>query len=247
MGKNVQHIKHQKSRVVANGAPKLPQASSLEFGELAINYAEGFETISMKSDSGTVKTFSSDEVYTSKKLGELFVDGGRFSSSTVSECMAEKERVIAASLNDLEDKISALTESIAQLQALESSLTQSVTELQQQEQALSGSITSLQSSASTISGSVTSLSTTVDTVSGNVNTVSGDVATLSGVVNSVSGTVDTVSGDVTTLSGAVESVYDMIGDGFTGETITHHFEDTEYVISASLNDLNNRVTALENS
>ena len=51
MSKNIEHIQHVKSNVVENGLPKLPQPSVLVEGELAVNYATGFETISLKNAS----------------------------------------------------------------------------------------------------------------------------------------------------------------------------------------------------
>ena len=53
------HIDHIKSKVIENGAPKLPTASDLHFGEIAVNYAKGYETLSIKNDSGDVVTFKS--------------------------------------------------------------------------------------------------------------------------------------------------------------------------------------------
>ena len=41
---NIQSISHKKSSVIENGAPKLPTAAQLELGELAINFADGYET-----------------------------------------------------------------------------------------------------------------------------------------------------------------------------------------------------------
>ena len=38
-------ILHKRSSVVTDNSPKLPSADQLEYGELAINYADGYETI----------------------------------------------------------------------------------------------------------------------------------------------------------------------------------------------------------
>jgi hypothetical protein len=59
MAKNIEHIQHIKSNVVENGIPKLPNPSALTEGEIAINYAEGYETISIKNSSGNISTFVS--------------------------------------------------------------------------------------------------------------------------------------------------------------------------------------------
>ena len=88
MAKNINHVSHIKSKQVVDGKPKLPEASSLIEGEIAINFAEGVETISTKNESGNVVTFSSDEYYTSKKLGSGFT--GENSGKTVTEALNSK-------------------------------------------------------------------------------------------------------------------------------------------------------------
>jgi hypothetical protein len=87
MAKNINHVSHIKSKQIVDGKPKLPEASSLIEGEIAINFAEGVETISTKNESGNVVTFSSDDYYTSKKLGSGFT--GENSGRTVTEAIEE--------------------------------------------------------------------------------------------------------------------------------------------------------------
>lgn len=73
MAKNINYVSHKKSKVkLNNGKPQLPLASALVEGEIAINYAEDVETLSIKNESGTVVTFSSDNYYTEQKLGSDF-------------------------------------------------------------------------------------------------------------------------------------------------------------------------------
>ena len=59
-------LQHKRSSVVndKNGikTPKLPTKEQLEFGEIAINYAKDYETLSIKNSSGDVVTFSSDSI-----------------------------------------------------------------------------------------------------------------------------------------------------------------------------------------
>ena len=100
MSKNVSHIQHVKSSVVENGQPKLPTASVIVEGEIAVNYADGFETLSIKTSSGNIATFSSDNYYTEKKLGSGFT--GENSANTVTSVIEDNERAISAALNDLE-------------------------------------------------------------------------------------------------------------------------------------------------
>ena len=102
MGKNVQHIQHIKSNVVENGSPKLPTPSVLAEGEIAINFAEGYETLSIKSSSGNIKTFSSDEYYTEQKLGSGFT--GVNSGKSVTDVIVENEEIISSALTDLDNR-----------------------------------------------------------------------------------------------------------------------------------------------
>ena len=93
MTKNINYVSHKKSKVKNNGKPQLPSANSLVEGEIAINYAKDVETLSIKNESGTVVTFSSDNYYTEKKLGSGFTESN--SAVTVTSAMFEIERAIA--------------------------------------------------------------------------------------------------------------------------------------------------------
>lgn len=54
------HILHAKSNVVENGQPSSPSANRIEYGELAVNYSEGKETIFLKNDNNEIVSFSND-------------------------------------------------------------------------------------------------------------------------------------------------------------------------------------------
>ena len=100
MAKNANFVSHKKSKQIIDGKPKLPLASDIVEGEIAINFAENVETLSIKNESGDVVTFSSDNYYTEKKLGSGFTDN----ETTVTEVIEENERVISAELNDLNER-----------------------------------------------------------------------------------------------------------------------------------------------
>ena len=63
------HIEHIKSKVVENSNPKLPTASQIHEGEIAVNFAKGYETLSIKNSSGDVVTFL-PRPYNSARGGE---------------------------------------------------------------------------------------------------------------------------------------------------------------------------------
>ena len=90
MAKNVNYVSHKKSKLKnQDGTPQLPSASVLVEGEIAINFAENVETLSIKNESGHVVTFSSDNYYSEKKLGSGFT--GANSAVTVTDALENIE------------------------------------------------------------------------------------------------------------------------------------------------------------
>lgn len=63
---NRQILKHYKTSGVTSNAPKLPNPSNIQTGELAINYAKGYETLAIKNSSGSIVTFSADHIINHK-------------------------------------------------------------------------------------------------------------------------------------------------------------------------------------
>ena len=55
-----QHLSNIRSSVVVNGEPKLPSASTLQYGEIAVNYGASGETLSIRNSLDKVVTFSND-------------------------------------------------------------------------------------------------------------------------------------------------------------------------------------------
>ena len=121
MTKNINYVSHKKSKVKSNGKPQLPSASALVEGEIAINYAENVETLSIKNESGSVVTFSSDNYYTEQKLGSGFT--GSNSAKTVTDIIVENEETVSAALNDLKDTKCDLSAETEHYNVLNSGLT----------------------------------------------------------------------------------------------------------------------------
>lgn len=89
MTKNTEHVIHIHSKQVIDNKPKLPTYDKLAEGEIAVNYGENVETLSIKNESGTVVTFSSDNYYTEQKLGSAFT--GSNSATTVTDVLNSLE------------------------------------------------------------------------------------------------------------------------------------------------------------
>lgn len=81
-----QYLKHKRSSVVTNGQPKLPTSQQLEVGEIAINFAEGHETLSIINSVSGIATFSSDSVLDGKFITGATING---SAATISNGSAE--------------------------------------------------------------------------------------------------------------------------------------------------------------
>ena len=56
-------IIHKRSSVITDGLPKLPSTDALDYGEIAINYANGAEVISLKNTSNEIVEFRSKEYF----------------------------------------------------------------------------------------------------------------------------------------------------------------------------------------
>ena len=105
MAKNIKrHVSHIKSSIIENGGPKLPEPNDLVEGEIAINYASGYETLSVKNSSGNIATFTSD---------------------TTRDAQME---TISYALNDLNERINNETSVISELSGSVSAMTEQISE-----------------------------------------------------------------------------------------------------------------------
>lgn len=59
--KNIEHLIHKRSSQIVDNQPKLPTSEQIEYGEIAVNYAKGHETLSIKNSDNEIKTFSCDD------------------------------------------------------------------------------------------------------------------------------------------------------------------------------------------
>lgn len=71
MGKT---LLHKRSSVKTNGSPKLPQPSQLEYGEIAINFVSGDETIAIKNSSNEIAEFKTYEKTVSGLVASVTYD-----------------------------------------------------------------------------------------------------------------------------------------------------------------------------
>ena len=83
---------HKNSSVITDGVPKLPGTEQLDYGEIAINYGDGGETISIKNSNNEIVEFKTKEYF------ENIIDDNEF--------------VVASALSDLDDRVSNLSETV---------------------------------------------------------------------------------------------------------------------------------------
>ena len=101
----MQSVKHKRSALLVNGGPKLPTISQLEVGEIAINFAEGHETLSTRNNNDGIATFSSDAT-----LDKKYIASGAVVSamSEIAKTIEDDEFVIAQAFNSQNDRLELL-------------------------------------------------------------------------------------------------------------------------------------------
>lgn len=71
-----QKVLNKRSSSLVDGEAKLPTASQIDYGEIAVNFADGHETLSIKNNNNEIATFSSDEIIHSYVNGEVNTASG---------------------------------------------------------------------------------------------------------------------------------------------------------------------------
>lgn len=141
------HLIHAHSVVVTDGSPKLPDAERIEYGEIAVNYAEGYETLSIKNSNDDVVTFSSDDaikkiiIDNEKVVANALLDVQKTIQKDIQERIEDNEYVVSNALNELEDKIEDI-----ELDGLDERITinkEAIDELKDTEETLANSIEEL--------------------------------------------------------------------------------------------------------
>ena len=97
-------------------SPKLPEASGLTFGEIAINYAKGYETISIKNVDNEIIEFKSKE-YVDKQDNEVLdIVAANFDKleSDLNTIIIDNEEVISQSLCELKDGLEIIENELNQ-------------------------------------------------------------------------------------------------------------------------------------
>ena len=153
-------VKNIRSKELVGEKPKLPTSNQLDYGEIAVNYASGHETLSLKNDAGNIVSLSVNSVEDVKVNGSTVVSnktanitmkgdtipvsGGQYGLTTYPSPFNDKENVNPI----LADK--KLSEA---LKILETNISALVTEVLDNEETSAAAIRKLAESAGTVDGS----------------------------------------------------------------------------------------------
>jgi len=226
MAKNANFVSHKKSKQKnQDGSPKLPLASALVEGEIAINFAENVETLSILNESGDVVTFSSDNYYSEKKLGSGFT--GANSGKSVTDVIVENEEIVSSALNDLNDRIDNLDlDNFFDDAKYEDSGTTKVINFYH---------------GNTIKATIDASDFIVDGMVDDVRIENGNLII---DFNTASGKQD-ISIPLTDIFDPSNyynktEIDNLVGSGFTSSSITNVIIENEEIVSAALTDLDER-------
>ena len=206
-------VKNIRSNSVGtNGKPKLPTPSQLDYGEIAVNYASGHETLSLKNDGNKIVSLSvnsvedvkvngSTVVSKSNKTAEITmkgdtipVSGGQYSPMTYPKPFDGKAQQILAT--DMMD---------GALKTLETNISSLVTEVLDNEETSAAAIRKLAESAGTVDGSGNigyqqAAGTTYISNAGSVHNATvildSEINTLQETINNLQTAIDNLQGSI---------------------------------------------------
>ncbi len=151
-------VKNIRSKELVGGKPKLPASNQLDYGEIAVNYASGHETLSLKNDAGNIVSLSVNTIEDVKvnetsmvanktanitmKGNTIPVSGGQYGPMQYPKPFDEKAQQILAT--DMMD---------GALKILETNISALVTEVLDNEETSAAAIRKLAESAGTVDGS----------------------------------------------------------------------------------------------
>lgn len=231
MAKNIQHLQHVKSNVVENGAPKLPQPSVLVEGEIAVNYADGYETLSIKTSSGNIATFSSDTIREREELviaqalndlNERKLDASAYTPTDLSNYYTKDE---TSGASEIAEALSAKADT---------------TWVENKERAVAAALVDLNERKADASG-VTDLTQAVNTISGDVDTlVDQNEVIAAALVDLDDRKMDASAYTPTDLSNYYNKtdIDNRLGSGITtANNVTKVIEENEVAIAAAIAEL----------
>lgn len=226
------HVQHVRSKVVEqDGQPKLPLAGELLYGELAINYHKGTETVSLKNDQDEIVLFH-DEVEissgTPKVNTEIWIDTG---DKTVTEVYTKQQ---------IDSQMSSITNSLSEINAKDAEQDERLDDLEERTEQITGdTIEKINQAISELSGTV---GTKVSQLEEKDDEIEGNLDALSGIVDTKLDTSSfndysaSTEAKIDLISGLAENAYE-VQIGTSADTISSNtkvFIDTDADISVQV-------------
>ena len=151
-------VKNIRSKELSGNGPKLPTSGQLDYGEIAVNYKKGYETLSLKNDNNEIVSLSVNSVEDVKVNGSgvvenktanitmkgntIPVSGGQYSPMQYpSPFNVKAQQILATDMMD------------GALKTLETNISALVTEVLDNEETSAAAIRKLAESAGTVDGS----------------------------------------------------------------------------------------------
>ena len=151
-------VKNIRSKELSGNGPKLPTSRQLDYGEIAVNYKKGYETLSLKNDNNEIVSLSVNSVEDVKVNGSgvvenktanitmkgntIPVSGGQYSPMQYpSPFNVKAQQILATDMMD------------GALKTLETNISALVTEVLDNEETSAAAIRKLAESAGTVDGS----------------------------------------------------------------------------------------------
>lgn len=213
-------VKNIRSSAVIDGKPKLPQPTNLDFGEIAINYAEGYETLSFKNNSNEIVSLSVKTVDDVKVNGNSVVSNKTanitMKGSTTPVADTYSTTTFPSPFESKAEHISATDKVDVALKKVESNISKLVSEVVDNENVVSEAISKLANSAGTIDGSnnIKYIKETNAHYINNATSVHDATVKLDSNVFTIKGDVDTLRGDVNTLKSQVTNLKSFCDTNF---------------------------------
>ena len=207
-------VKNIRSKELSGNGPKLPTSGQLDYGEIAVNYKKGYETLSLKNDNNEIVSLSvnsvedvkvngSTVVSKSNKTAEITmkgdtipVSGGQYDVMKYPLPFDDKENVNPI----LADK--KLSEA---LKILETNISALVTEVLDNEETSAAAIRKLAESAGTVdgSGNIGYQQASGTTYISNAGSVHNATVILDSEINTLQETINNLQTAIDNLQGSI--------------------------------------------
>ena len=229
-------IIHKHSSVITDGQAKLPDKDQLEYGELAVNYAAGVETISLKNTEGQIVEFKS-----TKQIEDIIIDN---------------EYVTANALTDLDSRVTALEEAGVEIDLSTYATKEELNDYATREELLTTE-ERVNKNEIVTAGALTDLDERIIDLNDCVNDLDDRIDNLNEVADSLDSRITTLEGAGVEIDLSAYATKEELG-GYTTkeelsgyatkeeiETLETTLTDNEFITAAALTELNKRVETVE--